>query len=327
MYQDRVQQVTLTTGTGAYDISGIADEGMLKFNDEFANADTPTYCTVMGDDFELGTGTVNGTTLERTTIERSSNGNNAVNWGAGDKTIFNNVPASVITLLEAHRGATTGNPHNVAATEIADFDTEVSNNSSVVANTAKVTNVAHPLVETAVPVGAVFTDTVYNDTTIQGEVDLNTAKNSYPSADASRLAGTSGTNTGDQDLTSVAAISITKTLTATAANTYAAGEVGYIVSAGTVTKADADAVATASGLMVMATTAIAGGASGVFMIVGEVTATAHGFTVGSPLFLSATAGALTTTAPSTAGQIVRVAGYATDANTIYFRGDSTFVEV
>ena len=39
-------------------------------------------------------------------------------------------------------------------------------------------NVAHPLVETAVPVGAVFTDTdtIYNDTSIQGEVDLNTAK-------------------------------------------------------------------------------------------------------------------------------------------------------
>ena len=44
------------------------------------------------------------------------------------------------------------------------------------ANTAKVSNVDHPLVETAVPVGAVFTDTVYDDTTIQAEVDLNTAK-------------------------------------------------------------------------------------------------------------------------------------------------------
>lgn len=43
-------------------------------------------------------------------------------------------------------------------------------------NTAKVSNVDHPLVESAVPVGAVFTDTVYDDTTIQAEVDLNTAK-------------------------------------------------------------------------------------------------------------------------------------------------------
>ena len=48
--------------------------------------------------------------------------------------------------------------------------------SNITTNNAKETNIAHPLVETAVPVGAVFTDTVYNDTTIQSEVDLNTAK-------------------------------------------------------------------------------------------------------------------------------------------------------
>ena len=43
-------------------------------------------------------------------------------------------------------------------------------------NTAKISNVDHPLVETAVPLGAVFTDTVYDDTAIQAEVDLNTVK-------------------------------------------------------------------------------------------------------------------------------------------------------
>jgi len=52
------------------------------------------------------------------------------------------------------------------------------------ANTAKVSNVDHPLVETAVPIGAVFTDTdtVYDDTAIQAEVALNTAKVSFPEA-------------------------------------------------------------------------------------------------------------------------------------------------
>jgi len=43
-------------------------------------------------------------------------------------------------------------------------------------NTDKVTDLVHPLVETAVPIGALFTDTVYDDATIQAEVDLNTAK-------------------------------------------------------------------------------------------------------------------------------------------------------
>lgn len=44
---------------------------------------------------------------------------------------------------------------------------------AIAANTAKVSNVDHPLVETAVPIGAVFTDTVYDDTAIQAEVDAN----------------------------------------------------------------------------------------------------------------------------------------------------------
>ena len=43
----------------------------------------------------------------------------------------------------SHSQVITGNPHNVLATQITDFDTEVSNNSSVTANTAKVTNATH----------------------------------------------------------------------------------------------------------------------------------------------------------------------------------------
>jgi len=67
-------------------------------------------------------------------------------------------------------------------------------------NTAKETNIAHPLVEKAVPVDALFTDTIFDDTTIQLEVALNTDKRSYPTVDENRLANTSGSNTGDQNL-------------------------------------------------------------------------------------------------------------------------------
>jgi len=70
--------------------------------------------------------------------------------------------------------------------------------ADIVTNNAKETNIAHPLVETAVPIGALFTDTVYNDTTIQAEVTANTAKISFDSTSSTRLADTSGTNTGDQ---------------------------------------------------------------------------------------------------------------------------------
>ena len=46
----------------------------------------------------------------------------------------------------------------------------------IVDNNSKVSNVDHPLVETAVPVGAVFTDTIYNDAALQAAVALNTLK-------------------------------------------------------------------------------------------------------------------------------------------------------
>ena len=39
-------------------------------------------------------------------------------------------------------------------------------------NTVKATNIDHPVVSIAVPTGAVFTDTVYDDTNIQSELDL-----------------------------------------------------------------------------------------------------------------------------------------------------------
>ncbi len=48
-------------------------------------------------------------------------------------------------------------------------DTEIW--AAVDLNTAKVTNVNHPLVETAVPVGAVFTDTIYDDADVLKDDD------------------------------------------------------------------------------------------------------------------------------------------------------------
>ena len=52
----------------------------------------------------------------------------------------------------------------------------------------------------------------------------------------------------------------------------------------------------------------------------------HGFTIGAPLFLSADDNNLvTTTAPSGSSEVVRVMGYAIDANHIYFKPDPTWV--
>lgn len=50
---------------------------------------------------------------------------------------------------------------------------------------------------------------------------------------------------------------------------------------------------------------------------------------GAPVYMSTTVGAVTTTAPSTAGDFVRVVGYVVDAanRTIYFKPDNTWLEL
>lgn len=91
---DRVQETTTTTGTGTYTLSG-AKDGFQSFAAVGDAAET-YYCCTDGTDYEVGIGTytLSGTTLARTTIIESSNSNAAVNWGSGDKDIFVTLPAS-----------------------------------------------------------------------------------------------------------------------------------------------------------------------------------------------------------------------------------------
>lgn len=51
---------------------------------------------------------------------------------------------------------------------------------------------------------------------------------------------------------------------------------------------------------------------------GSLTKTSHGFTVAADLFLATTAGAMTETPPSSAGNLVQLVGKAIDTNTIAF---------
>ena len=62
------------------------------------------------------------------------------------------------------------------------------------------------------------------------------------------------------------------------------------------------------------------------MLQGIATLEGHGFSVGVPLYVSTTPGAMTTTAPSSSGDYVRIVGYAIDADTIYFDPDKTWIE-
>jgi hypothetical protein len=91
---DRVQETTTTTGTGTYTLSG-AKDGFQSFA-AVGNGNTTYYACTDGTDYEVGIGTytLSGTTLARTTIIESSNSDAAVNWGAGEKDIFVTLPSS-----------------------------------------------------------------------------------------------------------------------------------------------------------------------------------------------------------------------------------------
>lgn len=102
--QDRVLEKSTTTGTGTYTLAG--SPGITGFSandyDTFASVgdgNTCHYAAVgvdpttgipnnTGWEEGIGTYTASGTTLARTTIIRSTNSNNAVNWSAGTRFIF-----------------------------------------------------------------------------------------------------------------------------------------------------------------------------------------------------------------------------------------------
>ena len=100
--KDRIKETTSTSGTGTYTLAG-AETGFEAFS-TIGNGNTTYYCCTDGTDFEIGIGTytLSGTTLARTTILQSSNSDSAVNWGSGSaRTIFCTYPADKSVFLNA----------------------------------------------------------------------------------------------------------------------------------------------------------------------------------------------------------------------------------
>jgi len=99
---DRIKETTSTTGTGTYTLGG-ASTGFEAFS-VIGNGNTTYYCCTDGTDFEVGIGTytLSGTTLARTTILQSSNDDSAVNWGSGTRDIFVTQPAEKAVYRDAN---------------------------------------------------------------------------------------------------------------------------------------------------------------------------------------------------------------------------------
>lgn len=92
---DRVKETTTTTGTGTVTLLG-ASTGFQSFA-AIGNTNT-TYYTIAGQttsEWEVGIGTytLSGTTLARTTVISSSNSGSLVSFSAGTKDVFVTYPA------------------------------------------------------------------------------------------------------------------------------------------------------------------------------------------------------------------------------------------
>ena len=101
---NRVRELTSTTGTGAVTLGG-AVGGFQTFAAGIGN-DNTTYYTISinsENEWEVGLGTLNGdsSTLTRTTVLESSNGDAAVDFSAGSKEVFCTLPAEKAVYLDA----------------------------------------------------------------------------------------------------------------------------------------------------------------------------------------------------------------------------------
>jgi len=113
---DRVRDSTTTTGTGTVTLSGTAPTGYQNFS-VIGNANT-TFYTIQGSTTEwevgIGTYTSSGTTLSRDTVLSSSNSGSAVNFSAGTKSVFCDLPSSKVV----YNGGPLGTPSSGTATNL-----------------------------------------------------------------------------------------------------------------------------------------------------------------------------------------------------------------
>ena len=115
-----------------------------------------------------------------------------------------------------------------------------------------------------------------------------------------------------------------ETITGTAGETLAAGELVYLKSDGKFWKADADAESTTKGVLGVIMEALIADGTGSILINGFVRDDTWSWTVGSTLYVSTTGGDFTETAPSGSSDCVRIAGQAYSATVIWFKPSQTY---
>lgn len=124
-YGDRIAETSTTTGTGAFTLAA-AITGYQRFSAVCSTSDTIYYAIFAVDaasqptgEWEAGLGTYSSAnTLTRTSVQSSSNSNNAVNFSAGTKWVIASPTAAIIGAL-------------LAAASISDVNTGTSVSTAV----------------------------------------------------------------------------------------------------------------------------------------------------------------------------------------------------
>ncbi len=140
-FYDRIQETTVTTGTGTLTLAG-AVSGYRSFS-VVGNLNLTYYCiTDSSGNWEVGQGTytTSGTTLSRTLVLASSNAGAAVNFGAGTKNVFQPEPATWLNAVPTGSGTNntlskwtvTGGPSTLG-------DSQITDNGSAIVITAATT--------------------------------------------------------------------------------------------------------------------------------------------------------------------------------------------
>jgi hypothetical protein len=115
----------------------------------------------------------------------------------------------------------------------------------------------------------------------------------------------------------------------TAAVEMAFGDVGYINANGKVAIGKADAIATASAIVLSADSTIAQDQEGNYLLIGIARDDTWDWTVGGWVYLSTTGttgNTLTQTAPSGTDEVIQIVGIATHADRIYFKPEIIQIE-
>ena len=114
--RDRVKETTSTTGTGDITLGGAATnfESFASIGD--GNSTYYAIVDLTNTEWEVGVGTytASGTTLSRDTILQSSNSDAAVDFSAGNKTVFCTMPAEKAPFLSPDGTSTFFDPAGTA---------------------------------------------------------------------------------------------------------------------------------------------------------------------------------------------------------------------